>query len=265
MENMSLIPSAPSGLFAACAIAMCTIPKANISIFLSVIGFITSALFGVMTRAGGSEDILEYVMYGLAIIFAGLCVISYLYRSLEKQINIFAEQNQQLEETKVAFDKENEELKESRRLLDVENEELKETRKLLDVENEELKETHKKLDAENEELAQSVAKINDAKESLSKENRTLAISVKELETESEELKTQVANLNKLHNEGVNMIRQLATYGDSCREFGKDLKNVANDLKHTDDSLGLTAGELDKKVAALGQVIKTLEKSQSSTV
>lgn len=253
MEKMPLL-STDTGV-ATCLLVLCSVPKATLSMVLSVIGFVVAVTIGFL----GQKDMLEYAMYGLGVLFAALCVISYMYRSLEKQLHVFAKQNDELEATKNAFDQENEELKESRRQLDAENAELRETRKLLDRENEELKSTRLKLDAENKELANSVVSINRTKEELAAENIDLASNVKALEDERMALQTQVANLNKLHNEGVVMIRQLALYGDSCKHFGKDLKDVADNLHQTDDSLGLTAEELDKKIAALGQVVKTLER------
>lgn len=106
-----------------------------------------------------------------------------------------------------------------------------------DAENDQLEATRQNLDAENLELKAHVS----------------------------ELKAHVANLNKLHNESVRMIRQLAIYGDECKTFGRDLAAITHKLNETDDSLGLTADELRTQVEMLAAVAATLGKTAVATV
>jgi len=113
---------------------------------------------------------------------------------------------------------------------------------LFDRENRELVMTRVALDAENNEL---------------RDTRTA------LDAENEELKGHVHNLQVLHNDSVAMIRQLATYGDECKEFGQELRGISSDLQETDDSLGLTAAEIQKQVAALAAVVAATRRAAGS--
>jgi septal ring factor EnvC (AmiA/AmiB activator) len=215
----------------AVAFSYCSAYKANISLVLSIMGMGVALIFGLIAK-GGNVDSLEYVLYGLSILFALLCGISYMYRSMERQLGLFSKENNELQKTREGLDQENDELKKSRIAIDKENDELRETRIA--------------LDRENEELSSTTASLNVIRDDLDAENG--------------ELKVQVGNLNLLHNKSVDMMRQFALYGDDCKTLGHDLKDISSELKHTDDSLGLTADELDKKVKALDQIVTMLSQS-----
>lgn len=208
----------------------CTSPKTTISLLCSSFGIILSILFGFFARANDDSDATEYSLYANAILFGIILIISWLYRSLEKQLSTFAEENDELRET-------------GNKLEDTEKE-LSKTQDEIEKIKEELQETRNRLSIERQEFDQ--------------ENDELRASLKRFDEENKELTTQVANLNKLHNKSVNMIQQLALYGDECKTFGKDLKDTASDLKHTDESLGLTSKEFTKKLVALDKIVDTLE-------
>lgn len=91
------------------------------------------------------------------------------------------------------------------------------------------------------------------------ENDRLRRNNEELESEVDRLGVEAQNLNVLYNQSVNMVRQLALFGDECKTLGHDLKDVASDLKETDDSLGLTAGELERQTAAIRTATAALMK------
>ena len=122
------------------------------------------------------------------------------------------------------------------RRFDEENDELRETRSRLDEENQELKSTRDRLDQENKEFDAA--------------NRKYVASNETFTRQLAEQEENLQHLNKLHNDSVAMIRQLAMYGDECKDFGKDLKEISGDLKETDDSLGLSADELRPQTAAI---------------
>lgn len=125
-----------------------------------------------------------------------------------------------------------------------------------DQENDELRTTRRQLDAENEELKQGNKELKQGNKELKQNNAELA-------TTSAAMREQVQHLNRLHNDSVAMIRQLALYGDTCKDFGRELGGIALSLHETDDSLGLQAHELEKQVAALGAVARALSASASA--
>lgn len=107
-----------------------------------------------------------------------------------------------------------------------------------------------RLSRENEELSGHVSRLDG-------ENRELSGHVDRLDGENRELAGHVQNLQKLHNDSVRMVRQLALYGDECREFGQNLRDISSNLHETDSSLGLTADELESQVAALKAIAGSL--------
>jgi hypothetical protein len=111
------------------------------------------------------------------------------------------------------------------------------------AENDELKYTRERLDQENAEFDAANAKLVTAN--------------KQHEELIRQLEGDVTNLNVLYNESVNMVRQLALFGDDCKTLGHSLKEVAGDLKDTDDSLGLTADELRTQAAAISAATNAL--------
>lgn len=119
-------------------------------------------------------------------------------------------------------------------------------------ENDELKDTRRRLDQENKEFDEA-NRIN------ALENERLAKNNAELEAEVARLAKEAKNLNALYNQSVNMVRQLAMFGDECKTLGHDLRDVAGDLKDTDDSLGLTAEELSRQTAAIQAATAALTK------
>jgi len=72
-----------------------------------------------------------------------------------------------------------------------------------------------------------------------------------------EIETQLVNLNALQRKSTEMIRLLATYGDDCKTLGVSLQSTANDLRETDNSLGLTAVEMAAQLTALQAVTDQL--------
>ena len=117
-------------------------------------------------------------------------------------------------------------------------------------ENDELKETRTRLDQENKEYDAENKKLRATRTRLDEENR-------EFDESNRALTEQVRNLNQLHNNSVKMIRQLALYGDECKNFGRELGDIKDGLAETDDSLGLTAEELKKQVDALSAVARAI--------
>ena len=74
----------------------------------------------------------------------------------------------------------------------------------------------------------------------------------------EALKQQAENLNRLQRESVRMIQDLALYGNECQQFGVTLSDISKELRATDDSLGLTATEMQQQLDTLNTIISTLE-------
>jgi len=153
-----------------------------------------SAAAGLMValgqQAAGCLAALGWIQAAAFLLLLGL---AWRQRTVERQVNLFGAENDELRETRKQIDGEIGELREARQAIDAELDELREARTALDSEN-------------------------------------------------EELKHQVSRLNRLHNESVAMIQNLALYGDKCKQFGKELKTVSTALKQTDNSLGLTAEE-----------------------
>lgn len=168
---------------------------------------------------GATAGCASAPFFVLAAMLAAVAVLAWFQRGIERQISKFGRENRELRETRAGLDAGNEELRKTRAALESENRELREMRVAFGDENRELRETRAALDAENLEL-----------------------------------KGHVQNLQKLHNNSVNMIRQLAMYGDECKEFGQELRDISSDLQETDDSLGLTAAEIQKQVKALSAVV-----------
>lgn len=219
-----------------------TCVRSNIAMAASGIGLLIALVFAFIAKSD-DEGTGSTGLFVSAAFFLVLLALAYFQRSLETQI--------------MRFDEENDELRETRRGLDAENEELKATRTKLDAENEELRATRAQLDAENEELRGERREFEEENIKLKKERETF-------HAENANLKKNVEHLNKLHNDSVAMIRQLAMYGDECKEFGKDLKEVASDLHHTDDSLGLSAEEIKKQTAAMAAAVETLTKAAAAS-
>ena len=72
------------------------------------------------------------------------------------------------------------------------------------------------------------------------------------------LKQQAENLNRLQRESVRMIQDLALYGNECQQFGVTLSDISKELRATDDSLGLTATEMQQQLDTLNTIINALE-------
>lgn len=173
---------------------------------------------------GEGADTMGYIVAG--ILFLALAVLAYFQRSIERQV--------------IRLDQENDELRETRHRLDQEN---------------------KEFDEANKRLAQTENEIESDLKELKKVLETERAAAAEKLRRSEK---QLQNLNKLHNDSVAMIRQLALYGDECKDFGKDLREVSSDLRETDESLGLSADELSAQVRALSAVAETLKKSSGAS-
>ena len=100
-------------------------------------------------------------------------------------------------------------------------------------------------------------------------NSESQVRVKELEELSREQRLTIAeltkhadNLNELQRKSVKMIQMLSLYGDECKTMGVSLKEVSNELKETDESLGLTSREMAVQLQALQKV--TLELINASS-
>lgn len=124
-------------------------------------------------------------------------------------------------------------------------------------ENDELRATRNRFDEENKEFDAANKELQKTRDRLDQENKELDAANDRHEKLIDKQEAELKKLNKLYNDSVNMVRQLAMFGDECKELGHDLKDVAGDLKETDDSLGLTADELRKQTEAIAAATAAL--------
>lgn len=195
--------------------------RATVALWLCAAGALLSAACGIVAR-GGEPQAGAGGLFTAAALFVVLAIMAMFQRSLERQV--------------LRFDEENDELRATRARLDQENLEFDAANRLLRAQVESAGAENAAFHASNVRLAQNA--------------QGLEASLAAAAAQNAEQKKGLAHLNKLHNDSVAMIRQLALYGDECRSFGKDLKDVASELRETDDSLGLTAGELRQQAAAI---------------
>jgi len=145
-------------------------------------------------------------------------------------------------------------------------------RKRFEDENNELTETKKSFD---ETLAQYRVQIGEVVQAREKAAAEL-IQLRLLSTESDaranrlerinssqetkiaEMTKHLENLNELQRKSTRKIQMLALYGDECKTLGVSLKDTASELHKTDQSLGLTAGEMSAQVKALQAITNALK-------
>ncbi len=114
-----------------------------------------------------------------------------------------------------------------------------------------------------EQMELELETLRELKEAGDHEIEELHSLVVEQKQQIEHLAQQARNLNALQRESVKMIQNLALYGNKCKEFGVSLKEVSSELRQTDESLGLTAGEMQAQVRALNSIVHALERTDRS--
>lgn len=114
-----------------------------------------------------------------------------------------------------------------------------------------------------ERMAEEVAFLREQKEIAESQIEELHTLVAQQKEQIIALEVQARNLNMLQKQSVAMIQKLVMYGNDCKKFGFELKDISKELRETDESLGLTANEMQHQMTALQKVVTALERTDRS--
>ena len=253
---------------------------------IAIIGFLVSAAFisfGVYLRMNGTDTGLEDdAILGFGIFVAlqsciiatanniGDRMVSHLIGRMESQMNRLNEANEQLEGELKNFDQHNKNYAEANTQFRIQLEGQRTENKSLMANLARLGEVHNDMTISMGQLkkahAEAQAEINGLRE-LAGEGKA---RIDELEALSQKqqgqiqaMEEQLKSLNVLQRKSVRMIQMLSMYGDECKTLGVSLKDVAQELRKTDESLGLTSQELTAQLNALQTVTAELKKVAQS--
>lgn len=248
----------------------------------AIVGFLVSAAlvsYGGYIRAIGEDDGAEDdVMLALGGIMAiqaciimaihgiGDRLISNMMKTMERQIDRLEGCNRELEQELVRFNTINENFSNA-------NKEFRAQLASHKRENATLHASLEKLSVECDNLRDHAARLKSAQEAAEREVLQLRDVAAEENIQLHQMRemcrqqretiakmtAQLKDLNQLQRKSVQMIQMLTLYGDECKTLGVSLKDVAGELKQTDESLGLTAQELQVQLVALQTVTQELKR------
>lgn len=253
---------------------------------LSVVGFATGVGFTAYgailleQSGGGSVSSITTIIVGALLTLNSCCFLgmdAYNNYKIEKLLDGLEKQNTALRESvsslqilmltqKEQTERQKEILEESQHNVETLSQRTAELQKV-SLKYREMSEQYREQLNRNAEISAQMEKeiehlkmLNFDSESRVQELQQLVMDQK---SQIVQLAEQAQNLNKLQRQSVKMIQQLALYGNNCKEVGMSLKDVSKELRETDESLGLTATEMQQQLGALEKIMQALQKTDAS--